>query len=269
MISNTIVRTARFLKMPPTTQNLYFHSVLNADDDGVVEAFPVMRLIGATEDDLKILVEKEFVYLLNDDLVTYIKDWNEQNTIRADRKVDSIYKELLLSVVPEVDYKTSKKKSSQPVVRQMTDNSQTNDRLSQDKLSQDKLSQDKLSQDKLVVNHSLKPIQIFYENNGFGTLSSKTIQDFNYWIDDFKNIGSDEENALELIIHAMKLAVDNNVRKYSYVNSILKNWEQKRLVTVEQIEAMEKEREQTKQQQPHRASNMPDYSTWVKTGDDF
>ena len=72
MISNTIVRTARFLKMPPTTQNLYFHLVLNADDDGVVEAFPVMRLIGATEDDLKILVEKEFVYLLNDDLLTRI-----------------------------------------------------------------------------------------------------------------------------------------------------------------------------------------------------
>ena len=260
MISNTIVRTARFLKMPPTTQNLYFHLVLNADDDGVVEAFPVMRLIGATEDDLKILVEKEFVYLLNEDLVTYIKDWNEQNTIRADRKVDSVYKGLLLSVVSGIDYKPSKKKGSQPVVRQMTDNSQTNDRL----------SQDKLSQDKLVVNHSLKPIQTFYENNGFGTLSSKTIQDFNYWIDDFKKIGAGEQDAIDLIIHAMKLAVDNSVRKYSYVNSILKNWEQKRLITVEQVEAMEKEREQTKQrQQPHRASNMPDYSTWVKTGDDF
>lgn len=117
---------------------------------------------------------------------------------------------------------------------------------------------------------SLKEVQSFYENNGFGTLSSKTIQDFNYWIDDFKKIGAVEQDAIDLIIHAMKLAVDNNVRKYSYVNSILKNWEQKRLVTVEQVEAMEKEREQTKQrQQPHRASNMPDYSTWVKTGDDF
>ncbi len=117
---------------------------------------------------------------------------------------------------------------------------------------------------------SLKEVQSFYENNGFGTLSSKTIQDFNYWIDDFKKIGAGEQDAIDLIIHAMKLSVDNNVRKYSYVNSILKNWEQKHLVTVEQIEAMEKEREQTKQrQQPHRASNMPDYSTWVKTGDDF
>lgn len=117
---------------------------------------------------------------------------------------------------------------------------------------------------------SLKEVQIFYENNGFGTLSSKTIQDFNYWIDDFKKIGAGEQDAIDLIIHAMKLAVDNSVRKYSYINSILKNWEQKRLITVEQVEAMEKEREQTKQrQQPHRASNMPDYSTWVKTGDDF
>lgn len=117
---------------------------------------------------------------------------------------------------------------------------------------------------------SLKEVQTFYENNGFGTLSSKTIQDFNYWIDDFKKIGAGEQDAIDLIIHAMKLAVDNSVRKYSYVNSILKNWEQKRLITVEQVEVMEKEREQTKQrQQPHRASNMPDYSTWVKTGDDF
>ena len=74
MISNGIVKSARFLKMPPTTQNLYFHLIMNADDDGVVEAFPIMRMVGATEDDLKILMDKVFVYLLNDDLVAYVNN---------------------------------------------------------------------------------------------------------------------------------------------------------------------------------------------------
>ena len=60
--------------MPPTTQNLYFHLIMNADDDGVVEAFPIMRMVGATEDDLKILMDKVFVYLLNDDLVAYVNN---------------------------------------------------------------------------------------------------------------------------------------------------------------------------------------------------
>lgn len=73
MVSNTIVKSARFLKMPPTSQNLYFHLIMNAADDGVVEAFPIMRMIGSTEDDLKILMAKKFVYVLNDNLVKIVE----------------------------------------------------------------------------------------------------------------------------------------------------------------------------------------------------
>jgi len=103
MFSNSIVKSASFLKMPSETQCLYFHLCLSADDDGVVEAFTIMRLTGATEDSLKLLAAKKFVYVLNDDLVSFISDWREHNKIRADRKVDSIYKHLLLKVVPEVE----------------------------------------------------------------------------------------------------------------------------------------------------------------------
>lgn len=102
MFSKKIVDSARFLKMPPSTQALYFHLGLRADDDGIVEAYAVLRLIGATEDDLKLLVAKGFAIVLNEDLVTYITDWNEHNKIRADRKVDSVYKDLLLRIVPEI-----------------------------------------------------------------------------------------------------------------------------------------------------------------------
>ncbi len=100
MFSSTILKSARFLKMPSETQNLYFYLCINADDDGVAEAYTVMRLIGATEDSLKLLSAKGYITVLNDDLVSFIMDWREHNKIRADRKIDSIYKDLLLRIIP-------------------------------------------------------------------------------------------------------------------------------------------------------------------------
>ena len=70
MISKKVVESARFIKMPASSQNLYFHLVLNADDDGVVEAFTVMNLIRANEDDLRVLASKGFVQVLSEELVS-------------------------------------------------------------------------------------------------------------------------------------------------------------------------------------------------------
>ncbi len=111
MFSQKIINSARFIKMPVSCQALYFHLGLNADDDGVVEAFGLMRMLGNSEDDIKILVAKGFVQVLNEDLVTYILDWGEHNLIRADRKIDSIYKDLLLKIIPEIKLIESKPRS--------------------------------------------------------------------------------------------------------------------------------------------------------------
>lgn len=111
MFAKSVVESARFLKMPVSSQNLYFHLGLNADDDGVVEGYLVLNLIKANEDDLRVLMGRGFVKVLNDDLVTYICDWREQNHLRADRKKDSIYKELLKQVVPGVELLERKERS--------------------------------------------------------------------------------------------------------------------------------------------------------------
>ena len=117
MFSKRIIESARFLRMPASSRLLYFDLGMRADDDGVVEAYTVIRATGATEDDFKILVAKNFLKILNEDLVSYITDWSENNRIRPDRKIDSIYKGLLIQVLPDVelvekreraDYKTSK-----------------------------------------------------------------------------------------------------------------------------------------------------------------
>lgn len=105
MVSLKIIDSAKFIKMPVSCQSLYFHLIARADDDGVVEAFNVMRMVGASEDDLKVLVAKQFATVLNEDLVTFINDWTEHNLIRSDRKIDSMYQDLLLQVVSDIQIK--------------------------------------------------------------------------------------------------------------------------------------------------------------------
>lgn len=145
MFSKRLVTSARFLKMPLTSQLLYFHLGMQADDEGIVEAYPVMRLVGCGEDDLRVLVAKNFVQVLNEDLVAYITDWNENNTIRADRKISSIYKDLLLQIVPN-DQVTTK---CQPNDNQVTTNCQPNDRIGKDRIGKDSLGQDRVGKDNI------------------------------------------------------------------------------------------------------------------------
>lgn len=142
MFSKKIIGSARFMKMPVSSRELYFHLGLNADDDGVVEAYTVLQTTGATEDDLRVLMAKGFIVVLNEDLVSYITDWNIHNTIRADRKVDSIYKPLLLQIVPEAKLIEPKPRAD---TGKLTGGGQAMDVqwTAQVKLSEDNLNKDK------------------------------------------------------------------------------------------------------------------------------
>ena len=68
---------------------------MEADDDGCVEAFAVMRKTGANDDDLRVLVSKGFLRVLNEDLVSLILDWKTNNYIQKDRYHPSIYAKLI------------------------------------------------------------------------------------------------------------------------------------------------------------------------------
>ena len=98
MFAKSVINSARFLTMPPSSRLLYYDLGMAADDDGVVEAFTVMRTTGAADDDLRVLVSKGFVSLLNDELVAYITDWSTNNQIRKDRYQPSIYRNLLVKL---------------------------------------------------------------------------------------------------------------------------------------------------------------------------
>ena len=98
MFAKSVVTSARFLRMPASSRLLYYDLGMSADDDGVVEAFSVMRLTGAVEDDLRVLVSKGFVRVMNDDLVTWIVDWKRNNLIKGDRYHQSVYSDLLVQI---------------------------------------------------------------------------------------------------------------------------------------------------------------------------
>ena len=142
MFSKRIIGSARFLKMPVSTRCLYYDLGMHADDDGVVEAYTILNITGASEDDLRVLATKGFVQVLNEDLVTYICDWKENNTIRADRKIDSVYKPLLLQMLPEVQLLESRERADRKKHEDDigTSHGQPTDGISKDKLSKDKLS---------------------------------------------------------------------------------------------------------------------------------
>lgn len=109
MFSKTITSSSNFLMMPQSSQNLYFHLGMNADDDGFCEHFTIMRMTDSKPDDLKILQAKNFIKVF-DDKVLIILDWKENNYLRSDRYTSSKYLEIYsekakrLSVgIPAVD----------------------------------------------------------------------------------------------------------------------------------------------------------------------
>lgn len=91
MFAKTIIDSDAFLDMPLSAQALYFHLSMRADDDGFVNnPRKIQRMIGAADDDLKLLIGKRFV-LIFDSGVIVIKHWRLHNTLRKDRYKPTIY----------------------------------------------------------------------------------------------------------------------------------------------------------------------------------
>ena len=146
MFAKSIINSGRFLKMPPTSRLLYYDLGMMADDDGIVEAFSVMAQTHATEDDLRVLVAKGYIKILNDDLVSLICDWKTNNTIRGDRYHPSIYAKMIEQPTDNQLSTTWQPNDNQlTTTRQPTDNQmETEDRLGKDRLGKDRLGKDRL-----------------------------------------------------------------------------------------------------------------------------
>lgn len=270
MFSKRITDTDIFTDMPLSTQCLYFHLNMNGDDDGFVDNTKrVQKMIGASEDDLRLLFAKEFLIPFESGVVV-IRDWKIHNFIRKDRYQETIY-------IEEKSMLTTDKNGKYEYGTPMVDH-----RLTQDRLGEDRLGKARVDDDTGYVenrNESLKKelntsqkassssnVFEFYESNGFGTLSPFVMQSVDGWLKDITDTGTEEQEAEAVIVKAMTIAVVNNARNWGYVSKILTNWEQRGLNNVADIDAAEKAREKNKnkgfKQQPIRKETLPD---WAKS----
>lgn len=100
MFSPEIVSADKFLDMPISSQALYFHLGMFADDDGFVSPRKVMRMLGVQEDDLKILISKRYVIPFESGVIV-IRHWKVNNLVRKDWYRPTIYQDEKGLITPD------------------------------------------------------------------------------------------------------------------------------------------------------------------------
>lgn len=196
MLSARIINTPIFLELPLSSQALYFHLVMNADDDGVVESWVILKMTGCKIGDLKALEEVGLIRFLNTQFLSLVMNWTEHNKIRADRLNPSIYRDLIIQKYPDVELiqataRSDKKDSSGRLNRNIIGDGPlsvprgpSGDGVSKVKLSKELISSNKLNQvDKKNTNQIITPQ---------GDINTETIIS-NAAADIFKEFGIDED----------------------------------------------------------------------------
>lgn len=103
LIPKALYHSKTFLKLPITAQNLMTFLILDSDNDGIVEAYGVMRMIGAADDDLRVLAERGMVYVLNEEWITYICNFQKFNKFDPRNFQVSRHRSLLVRLHPEIE----------------------------------------------------------------------------------------------------------------------------------------------------------------------
>ena len=144
MFAKTIIDSDAFLDMPLSSQALYFHLSMRADDDGFINnPKKIQRMVGSSEDDLKLLILKKFIIPFESGIVV-IKHWKIHNYIRNDRYKETVYQEeksrlsvkenKAYTMLPPVDLEPP----GIPSVNQEDDKPETQVRLGKDSLGKER-----------------------------------------------------------------------------------------------------------------------------------
>nr|WP_263431509.1 conserved phage C-terminal domain-containing protein [Leuconostoc gelidum] len=188
MFSKKVTDTDVFLDMPLSTQALYFHLNMHADDDGFIDnTKTIQRMIGSSDDDRKLLVAKQFLLPFENGLVV-IKDWRVHNYIQGDRYHKTQYiNEKSQLIVEENNMYTRRV--------QDVSNMDTQVRLGKDRLGKDR--KDILSGSdepdhapyKEIVDYLNQKANTKYRSSGSKTkLLIKARVNDGFYLDDFKKV---------------------------------------------------------------------------------
>lgn len=232
MFDKTITNNDNFLEMPDSTQNLYFHLSMEADDDGFVDNWKsIMRMTGKKEDDLKLLIAKKFIIPFETGVIV-IKHWRINNYLRKDRYRQTKYlKEKSLLTIQENEEYELKKTSGIPVGNR-------------EKNSIEENSIEENSIVECIGQKKQDTIYDFLEQNFGRTLNGIEIEMIKEWNDN------------ELTRYAIKQAVLNGKYNVKYINTILVNYKNNSITTVQQAQEEEKKFKSKKEIKKSRTATM-------------
>lgn len=99
MLSKSFLHDSKFMTMPDSAQVLYVYLNVNADDDGIIDSYSIVKMLGSNEEDLKILQAKGYIVPIDDYLV-FLPDWLQNQSLRIDRYRPSMHRFRLLNLYP-------------------------------------------------------------------------------------------------------------------------------------------------------------------------
>jgi len=187
MFAKTIIDSDAFLDMPITSQLLYFHLAMRADDDGFInKPKSIMRMCSCKEDDMKLLITKKFIIPFETGIVV-IKHWKIHNYIAKDRYKETKYKEEKSTL--SLDENNSYTTCIQPVYEL-----NTQDRLGKDSLVKDSIEEYDSDESEPPAPKKSKPVKHKYGEYNNVLLTDEELDklkdEYIDWQDRIENLSS-------------------------------------------------------------------------------
>ena len=240
MFSIDVTETDAFLEMPLTAQALYFHLGMRGDDDGFVSnPRSIMRVAGCSESDLTMLAEAGYIISFRSGVIV-ISDWKVNNNLRNDRYKPTTFQDerSMLSETANKRYILSNGNQVDttgiPSDNQMT----TQPNVTQRNQAQHSSSGNgtTTAADSRTDSDLAEIVQHFQEV--IGTFPRSALDKLQRW----RGIYS-----VEIIRAAIDEAAENNVRKWRYVDGVLKGWQADGVRTLGDVEARREARKKPEQ----------------------
>lgn len=240
MFSRKITDTDKFIEMPATTQNLYFHLNMNADDEGFVDRVSIIqRMIGASGDDLKLLIAKGFIIPFESGVVV-IRHWRIHNYIQADRFQATIYQ----NEKSQIEYDDTKTANIKPLEQCVQDvyKLDTQVRLGKDSLDKERLELDKVNNhNNTVPVENKKSLSKVFKDSEI-KLNERHLQMIYEYI-------ALDHFTVSMIQYAVERTEDAGSTSFNYLNKILKSWKNKGYTTLEEVKESDRIFEEKKKDQ--------------------
>ena len=214
MFAKTIIDSDAFLDMPLSTQALYFHLSMRADDDGFINnPKKIQRMIGCSDDDLKLLLAKSFIIAFDSGIIV-IKHWRLHNYIQKDRYKPTIYQSEKSMLCEDKNHVYSLDTGCIQDVSKVD---------TQVRLGKDRLGQDRIGEDSIASTTTGSEIVIIIENMMLRHWKRKpTEKDIEIALEYIS-----DNDSMQMLSNALEMSARKGERacNWAYIKAIYESWE--------------------------------------------